>query len=184
MSESNSATIRPNTITHSRFFHNKNSNTDGPRKLNLHLTISDPTQFNAPTMLVKKSATPSVDRKPNPERTFLFPSVVVTDANRRQTVSAFSDPESRKNSVLVSRMSNMRTPKLHKDATIEDAILQKELRNKTLEALKRNSRGSMFCHDLWDRTFYLNILKASGINKVLKTIRKSKWMPLEYLIQH
>jgi len=111
---------------------------------------------------------------PIKERTYVLPTIIETDPNRRETFKFFVFEEDHKNTEKEKKMKIMDF-QVKRDTDLDEIQIQRQARLNVLESLKKKSRGTMYMSELWDTSHYTRVLRASGLGKIIDQIRRSRY---------
>jgi len=134
-----------------------------------------PTNINIPEHLLKSQDPYDLFKNTGAikERTYDLPSIIETDPTRRETFKYFVMEDSTKNPEK-DKKRKITDFHVKRDTELEEIKLQQQTRLNVVEWQKKG-RGTMFMSELWDSTFYIRVLKASGLDRIIDQIRRSRY---------
>jgi len=138
---------------------------------------TNPNSPQFPTDLPKSASSTyrstATTANPVKERTYDLPTIIETDPERRATFKYFVMDDNVKNTEKDKKRIIVDFH-VKRDTDLEEIQLQQQTRLNVVEWRKKG-RGTMFMSELWDSTFYLRVLRASGLDKIIDQIRRSRY---------
>ena len=135
-----------------------------------------PTSHSRDKIFSAYSLTRDTSRKDIPikERTYVLPTIIETDPNRRETFKFFVFEEDHKNTEKEKKMKIVDF-QVKRDTDLDEIQIQRQARLNVIESLKKKSKGTMYMSELWDASHYTRVLRASGLGKIIDQIRRSRY---------